>query len=347
MTSPAAYDLIGDLHGHADELEALLAGLGYVRTHGAWRHPERRAVFVGDFLDRGPKIRETLALVRDMLETGSALAVLGNHEWNHFAWHLPDPDHPGEHLRRHTPRNDRQVAATLAQVPAPELASHLAFFRTLPIRLEFALEGPRGIARARVVHACWDDVAHGVIDEALVRHGGISDSFLIEGSNEESLLFAALEIALKGKEMELAPGDSLTDKDGNLRTLARVRWYLDPAGQTAATYALPRFPTISDAPLPAKVVAEARPYPPDAPPVFVGHYWLRDPAPAPLAPNVACLDYSVAAGGYLCGYRFEGDQDQWLSRWSFEWPGAKSERERARLDQRVDGWVDEDGKSHI
>lgn len=301
---PSAHDLIGDLHGHADALEALLRSLGYARTHGAWRHPQRHAVFVGDFLDRGPKIRETLALVRDMLEAGSASAVLGNHEWNHFAYHFEDPDHPGEHLRRHTPRNDHQVAATLAQVPAPELASHLAFLRTLPVRLELELPGGGSV---RVVHACWDDVANAVIDEALARHGGLTDPFLIEGSNEESLLFAALEIALKGKEMELPPGDSLTDKDGVVRTLARVRWYLDPAGQTAATYALPHFPTISEAPLPAKVVAEARPYPPEAPPVFVGHYWLRDPAPAPLAPNVACLDYSVAAGGYLCGYRFEGE----------------------------------------
>lgn len=341
---PSAYDLIGDLHGHADELEALLAALGYARTRGAWRHPERQAVFVGDFLDRGPKIRETLALVRDMLEAGSALAVLGNHEWNHFAYHFPDPDRPGEHLRRHTPRNDRQVAATLAQVPAAELASHLACFRTLPVRLELAQSGGGTV---RVVHACWDEVANAVIDEAFARHGGLTDRFLIEGSNEESLLYAALEIALKGKEMELPPGDSLTDKDGVVRTLARVRWYADPTGHTAATYALPSFPSISNAPLPARVLAEARPYPPEAPPVFVGHYWLRDPAPAPLAQNVACLDYSVAAGGYLCGYRFEGDQDQWLSRWRFEWPGAKSERERARLDQRVDGWADEDGIPHI
>lgn len=306
--STAALDLIGDLHGHADELETLLGGLGYARTNGAWRHPERQVVFVGDFLDRGPKIRETLALVRDMLEAGSALAVLGNHEWNHFAYHFEDPDHPGEHLRRHTPRNDRQVAATLAQVPAAELASHLAFLRKLPARLDLEVDGERGRGRVRVVHACWDGVAHAVIDEAFARHGGLTDPFLIEGSNEESLLFAALEIALKGKEMELPSGDSLTDKDGNQRTLARVRWYLDPAGQTAATYALPHFPTISESPLPAKVVAEARPYPEDAPPVFVGHYWLTDPHPAPLAPNVACLDYSVAAGGYLCGYRFEGEE---------------------------------------
>jgi hypothetical protein len=64
-------------------------------------------------------------------------------------------------------------------------------------------------------------------------------------------------------------------------------------------------PGIPAASLPAKVRVEARPYPAGAPPVFFGHYWLDAPAPAPLAPNVVCLDYSVAKGGFLCAYRWE------------------------------------------
>jgi hypothetical protein len=299
------FDLIGDIHGHATELRELLRRMDYRESAGAFRHPERQGVFVGDFLDRGPEIRETLNLVRSMREAGTAQAVLGNHEWNAFAFHAPDPDAPGEFLRRHAPRNELQVAATLAQVPAAELASHLAFFRTLPVRLELAVPGlPSGL---RIVHACWDEVAFGVLDEAFSRHGGLSEGFLVEGSNPESLLFAALEIVLKGKEMKLPEGDSLVDKDGRLRFLARVRWFAPTLGATVASYALPHFPQLSQAPLPAKVVAEARPYPPGAPPVFFGHYWLTDPVPAPLAPNVFCLDYSVAAGGFLCAYRLPQD----------------------------------------
>jgi hypothetical protein len=49
-----AYDIIGDIHGHADKLEALLRTLGYRDTAGAWRHPTRKAIFVGDFIERGP-----------------------------------------------------------------------------------------------------------------------------------------------------------------------------------------------------------------------------------------------------------------------------------------------------
>jgi hypothetical protein len=316
------YDVIGDVHGHADELEALLARLGYRVTRGAHRHPERTAVFVGDFLDRGPKIRETLRIVRPMLEEGSALAVLGNHEWNAFAWHAEDPDVPGAHLRRHDPKNLKQHEATLAQVPAPELSSHLAFLKTLPVRLE--LDG------ANVVHACWDEVAFPVLDEALARHGGITDAFLVEGSDQESLLYDALEIALKGKEMTLPPGESFQDKDGVDRDKARVRWYTPPDGHTVASYSLPRFAGLSEAPLPAKVIAEARPYPTDRRPVFFGHYWLDDPKPAPLAPNVVCLDYSVARGGFLCGFRL--DQEERIDSHRFATVPARAPQSGAGMD---------------
>lgn len=76
------FDIIGDVHGCADELEALLQRLGYVAQDGAgWRHPEgRRAVFLGDLVDRGPGIARVLRTAMAMVELGTALCVLGNHE---------------------------------------------------------------------------------------------------------------------------------------------------------------------------------------------------------------------------------------------------------------------------
>lgn len=54
------YDLIGDIHGHATELEQILRELGYARRNGTYQRTERKVVFLGDFIDRGPQIRETL-----------------------------------------------------------------------------------------------------------------------------------------------------------------------------------------------------------------------------------------------------------------------------------------------
>ncbi|MBC6451104.1 polynucleotide kinase-phosphatase [Actinokineospora xionganensis] len=81
------FDVIGDIHGCRAELEELLGELGYAitrddqgRSVGA-RHPEgRRAVFVGDLVDRGPDTPGVLRLVMGMVEAGDALAVCGNHE---------------------------------------------------------------------------------------------------------------------------------------------------------------------------------------------------------------------------------------------------------------------------
>ena len=96
-----AYDIIGDIHGHADKLEALLRRLGYRNTAGAWRQVERQAIFVGDFIDRGPAQLRSVDIVRRMVDAGAALAVMGNHELNAIAWHTPDPRNPDDYLRSH------------------------------------------------------------------------------------------------------------------------------------------------------------------------------------------------------------------------------------------------------
>jgi protein phosphatase len=84
------FDVIGDVHGCFDELSALLGKLGYVveRVAGEGVEPRfevtappgRKAVFVGDLVDRGPGIAEVLGLVMDMVAGGTALCVPGNHE---------------------------------------------------------------------------------------------------------------------------------------------------------------------------------------------------------------------------------------------------------------------------
>ncbi len=77
------FDIIGDIHGCHDELLALLTTLGYrsVPDAVALAHPEgRKAVFLGDLVDRGPKTPQVLRLAMDMVRAGSALCVPGNHD---------------------------------------------------------------------------------------------------------------------------------------------------------------------------------------------------------------------------------------------------------------------------
>ena len=84
------FDIIGDVHGCSSELHALLSKLGYEIDQSAQgqsaglyevRHPEgRKAVFLGDLVDRGPAVPEVLRLVMSMVESGAALCVPGNHD---------------------------------------------------------------------------------------------------------------------------------------------------------------------------------------------------------------------------------------------------------------------------
>ncbi|MBB6049268.1 polynucleotide kinase-phosphatase [Armatimonas rosea] len=77
-TEHGPFDFIGDVHGCYDELQALLGKLGYDEAGG---HPEnRRLVFVGDLVDRGPKSVEVASFVMEAVAAGRALCVPGNHD---------------------------------------------------------------------------------------------------------------------------------------------------------------------------------------------------------------------------------------------------------------------------
>jgi hypothetical protein len=66
------YDLVGDIHGHADALHRLLHELGYTEVEGVFRHPQRKMIFVGDFIDRGPISGTFCELRGSVCEAGAA-----------------------------------------------------------------------------------------------------------------------------------------------------------------------------------------------------------------------------------------------------------------------------------
>ncbi len=91
------FDIVGDLHGCAGELRLLLANLGWERQDldepespwgtECWRHPSgRTAVFLGDLVDRGPLVLDTLRIVRNMVKSGTAFCVAGNHDVKLMRW---------------------------------------------------------------------------------------------------------------------------------------------------------------------------------------------------------------------------------------------------------------------
>lgn len=149
------FDVVGDVHGCHSELEALLRRLGYVikrdgqgRPVGASHTDRRRAVFVGDLVDRGPDTPGVLRLVMGMLDDGDALCVLGNHE---------------DKLVRALRGRDIQITHGLAE-SLDQLSEETAEFRD---RVETFIEGlaPQLVldgGRLVVAHAGLPERFHGI-----------------------------------------------------------------------------------------------------------------------------------------------------------------------------------------
>ena len=151
------FDIIGDVHGCYDELLDLLALLGYQpgeMSHNvpALRHPQgRRVVFVGDLVDRGPKITETVTLARRMVEAGWAFCVPGNHDNKLLRY-----------LRGHQVQIAHGLGASIAQIEAlPEaerahwIAAYERFFGAMGTHL--LLDGGQLV----IAHAGIREADHG------------------------------------------------------------------------------------------------------------------------------------------------------------------------------------------
>ena len=324
------FDVIGDVHGHADELEDLLQLLGYQKKSGVYRHANRTVIFLGDWIDRGPKIRQTLEVVRAMVEANTARAVIGNHELNALAWATPRmaletsadsasratsnascvansnaqqnlADAPYQWCRSHTEKNRRIHTATMEQLSPAELAEWLSWFRGIPWWLD--------LGGLRCVHACWDAAQMQVLVNAFGNSWTVTDDIIRATHEHGKPLADATECILKGPEIALPKGCTLADPEGFARKVIRARWFGDGQAQTYADLSFPNRPGVPTDLLPVGMASAAQRYGEHEPPVCIGHYWIpATDEPKPLAPNVACVDYSVARGGRLMAYRWSGEK---------------------------------------
>lgn len=324
------FDIIGDIHGHARELEALLAKLGYEEKSGAYRHPEgRRVVFLGDYIDRGPGILRVLEVVRAMVETGNAYAVMGNHELNalHYAARDPLSTKADPYLRSHSDAHHRQCAATFAQLDAGQIESWLAWMKNLPLWLKLKDEAGQEL---RFIHAAWNEndigrfwkardadgkpLLTGSIDAPRLTPEGLMETGRRRHpvTKKTSLAFLLKSSLITGPEAALPKGQCYYDKEGTQRRAFRIRWWVKPGPETTLIDMMmagrrSRM-TLAGAGADRPFRVDFTPYPVMGP-TFVGHYWLDPEELGPLTDKLACMDFSVARGGLLAAYRWEpGDQ---------------------------------------
>jgi hypothetical protein len=234
--------------------------------------------------------------------------VLGNHEFNAIAFHTEDPKRPGKFLRPHSCKNIEQHLATLQEFEArpDQKRQLLGWFRTLPVFLD--------LPEIRVVHACWDRQSLAELKSRLSTDNSIPEDLFvftcIKGSSEH----AARETLVNGPEIDLPDGLSFLDKGGHRRTAMRLKWWLCgssplPFRQAGLGLDDKQRGLMPDYDLPTET---HRRFAPDGKPTFFGHYWFDRMPPAPTSATTACVDYSVALGGTLVAYRWDGEAE--LSR---------------------------------
>ena len=296
-----SFDIIGDVHGMADELKALLQSMGYSNANGAYRHTDRQAIFVGDLIDRGPENIETVEIVKAMVDAGSALIVMGNHEYNAICYHTSDGD--GGFLRKNSNKNTNQHKAFLDEYSAlndggMKLRETIDWFKTLPIYLE--------VSGIRIIHACWHENSLEVMREGLNSDNSMPEHLFLKTASKGSPEYMAIEILLKGMEASLPAGIVFSDKDGNKRSNTRLKWWLQSEQTFKSASIIPKDKTDD---LPNILISKECliSYKQDKNPVFFGHYWMEG-EPVLQSDNICCTDYSVCkSGGRLCAYRWSGE----------------------------------------
>jgi diadenosine tetraphosphatase ApaH/serine/threonine PP2A family protein phosphatase len=291
------YDIIGDVHGEADKLKELLLAMDYKLQNGVFTHNQRKAVFVGDFINRGPKIRETLQIVRSMVEKGSALAILGNHELYAIFYQLKDIE--GKFYKK---RNKYRLAInqTLDEFKAypDEWKSHLKWMRTLPLFLEL-----NGI---RVVHACWND-ANIEILKSTFTEGKLKKSILRQIAVNNSPLARSFWETTKGIDFELPKDLLIYDNTGTPHRTFRMKWWENHHSKTFKDISLESRFSLPDYTIPHEIIQHRELYPAKAPLVFFGHYCLKQCCSI-LTKNLCCVDSCVTRTGKLVAYRWNGEK---------------------------------------
>nr|WP_315853614.1 metallophosphoesterase [Marinobacterium arenosum] len=318
MSGAQGYDLIGDVHGCGDSLKLLLERLGYRLQNGVFRHPRRQAIFLGDIVDRGPRIREALHIVHAMVEAGSAQIVMGNHEYNLLCYLTPGKPGSGrDYLRERTPRHLRILKETLEQLanyPA-EQREFLDWIRQMPLFLEFD--------DFRVVHACWYAP---LIERFRATYGGnrLTDEALHRSAEQGSFEWTLMDRLLRGTHLRLPNDEVMISRDGFKRYFFRTKfwmehpeYYIDVAFQPDP---LPEH--IARQRLSEQNLADLYYYGAQERPLFIGHYW-REGTPEPITENIVCLDYSAVKYGKLVAYRFDGEQQ--VSADKFVWVDVRLE----------------------
>jgi hypothetical protein len=293
------YDIIGDIHGHYDLLVRMLKKLGYEKKNGVFSHPERKVIFTGDYINRGPQIRETVRLIKDMVNGGQAFAILGNHEFNAILYFVFTKK--GKPAKKYVSRLRMPLLKTIEEYAnlEEELADTIKWFRELPFYLD--------LGDIRVIHGGWNDKHLMLVNRHMKGESRIRKTFLKEYLINTELNKSLTEL-LKGVELILPNDLIIRDQKGISHRNFRIKWWEPVENKTFQDASFSNRFILPPYTIPKEIIPSITYYPDNSPPVFFGHYCL-DKLDLIVKNNLCCVDRCVVRSQNLTAYRWNGEKD--------------------------------------
>ncbi|MDK9790673.1 metallophosphoesterase [Vibrio sp. D431a] len=300
-------DVVQDIHARATDLEKTLRSLGYTKKGDCWSSRRRKMLFLGDYIDGGSENRETINIIREMVENNAAFAICGNHELNAIAFATVNPE-TGDYYRKHTASNLKQHNKFLEEFPfgSDEHREVIQWFKSLPLFVEFE--------HFYAVHACWCNDSIDLVKAKLPCNDLSDESRLDEALTEGTELYRAIDKILKGVEVELPDGVTYKDGYGKTRSKARLKWWEVPFAESLVD-------CVASIPLEAKQQLKGLPkpssfyFPQPIKPVFCGHYKIEEQMN--WSGRVMCLDIYGDNSEGLCVYSLINQNHPMLGYLSF------------------------------
>ena len=293
------YDIIGDVHGHAEKLKKLLNELGYkTNREGTFFHPSRKVIFTGNFINKGPQIKETLEIIKGMTQAGFATTLLGYQEYSILCYCTKEN---GEYLHKHNNKNANQHLKTLREFNngiSEEWKSYLEWFMTLPFF--FNLDG------LRVVSACWYNKN---LDFLKDEYGNtLTTELLRKSTDKKTFENKAIDETLKSKRAHLPEGVFIKDIYGNKKSSLRVKWWDKPQNKTYKEYAVSKYnDEVPEIEVSLKDMDEdlLEGYNELRKPLVVGYYNFDEPKF--LNTNAICINSNISETSKLSAYSWFGE----------------------------------------
>ena len=260
----SGYDIIGDVYRHMSYLEQL----GYLKKDKSYFHPrERKAIFVGDIINRGKETVEVLNIIRRMHENKQAYIVLGNHEFGLLQQFTTNPYNVDPHL-----------------------IEFIAWIRSLPLFLEFP--------EFRVVHAAWH-----LPSIALLKNKDWKDEHFIRTTmSKSSQCKDAVRIILRGISVPVPEEFKYFDRFGIQRKKACIRWWEKRKKTISGADFFPACQKMKNIEFENKNKLPEKSYSINELPVFFGHYCLPEHE-SKVINNLVCLDGCVTSSNTLWAYQ--------------------------------------------